>query len=460
MRVFISSTFRDMNAEREELGKFIFPELRKLCREREVEFIEVDLRWGVTEDQSKSGDTLGVCLAEIDACRPYFIGILGEYYGWVPGTFKSQVIEENPWLAEFADRSATELEILHGVLNNPAMASRATFFFRDPHFIEQITEDQRPIYGSESVEAARKLADLKQRIRESGLPLVDNYSDPHSAALQIGEYLRKAIDAEFPASEVHDRLAEEAAGHEIFAQSRAKVYIGREADMARLDSFVAGVPEQMPQVLAVLGPSGSGKSALLANWGLRWRSEHPEEFFFLHFVGSTPGSADYAGLLRRLLGEIKAWFNIMQDLPDTDEALRNALPNWLALAASKCQRLVLVLDGLNQLEDRDQALDLPWLPEQFPSNTRVLVSTLPGRSLDALRARTHSEFEVQLLSKEERLKLAAAYLARYKKHLEDRRAQRIVSTHATANPLYCASCSKNYANSEGTSSSMSALKFT
>ena len=45
MRVFISSTFRDMNAEREELGKFIFPELRRYCREREVEFVEVDLRW-------------------------------------------------------------------------------------------------------------------------------------------------------------------------------------------------------------------------------------------------------------------------------------------------------------------------------------------------------------------------------------------------------------------------------
>ena len=45
VRVFISSTFRDMNAEREELGKFIFPELRRYCREREVEFVEVDLRW-------------------------------------------------------------------------------------------------------------------------------------------------------------------------------------------------------------------------------------------------------------------------------------------------------------------------------------------------------------------------------------------------------------------------------
>ena len=36
VRVFISSTFRDMFEEREILVKRIFPQLRKLCEEREV----------------------------------------------------------------------------------------------------------------------------------------------------------------------------------------------------------------------------------------------------------------------------------------------------------------------------------------------------------------------------------------------------------------------------------------
>ena len=34
IRVFISSTFRDMGAERDHLVKFIFPQLRKLCELR------------------------------------------------------------------------------------------------------------------------------------------------------------------------------------------------------------------------------------------------------------------------------------------------------------------------------------------------------------------------------------------------------------------------------------------
>lgn len=36
IRVFISSTFRDMQAERDQLMKFIFPQLGKLCESRGV----------------------------------------------------------------------------------------------------------------------------------------------------------------------------------------------------------------------------------------------------------------------------------------------------------------------------------------------------------------------------------------------------------------------------------------
>ena len=84
VRVFISSTFRDMQAERGELVKRIFPQLRKLCEQRGVVWGEVDLRWGITPEEAERGEVLPICLAEIERCRPYFIGLLGERYGWVP----------------------------------------------------------------------------------------------------------------------------------------------------------------------------------------------------------------------------------------------------------------------------------------------------------------------------------------------------------------------------------------
>ncbi len=45
IRVFVSSTFRDMQAEREELVKRVFPQVRRVCEQRGVAWSEVDLRW-------------------------------------------------------------------------------------------------------------------------------------------------------------------------------------------------------------------------------------------------------------------------------------------------------------------------------------------------------------------------------------------------------------------------------
>ena len=85
IRVFVSSTFRDMVEERDELMTQAWPELRRRCRELQVELVEVDLRWGIAEEQSTRKETLKLCLDEIRACRPFFIGLLGERYGWTPG---------------------------------------------------------------------------------------------------------------------------------------------------------------------------------------------------------------------------------------------------------------------------------------------------------------------------------------------------------------------------------------
>jgi hypothetical protein len=91
IRVFISSTFRDMHAERDELVKRVFPQLRKLCEQRSVTWGDVDLRWGIPDE--RKAEVLPICLAEIHRCRPYFIGLLGERYGWVPDEIPQELIE-------------------------------------------------------------------------------------------------------------------------------------------------------------------------------------------------------------------------------------------------------------------------------------------------------------------------------------------------------------------------------
>ena len=55
VRIFISSTFSDMSKERDHLVRFAFPELRERCASRHLHLVEVDLRWGVTEEDAERG---------------------------------------------------------------------------------------------------------------------------------------------------------------------------------------------------------------------------------------------------------------------------------------------------------------------------------------------------------------------------------------------------------------------
>ena len=71
VRVFISSTFRDMHAERDHLIKVTFPALREKLLPYRVELYDIDLRWGITEDDAKNEKVIGLCLEQVDECRPF-----------------------------------------------------------------------------------------------------------------------------------------------------------------------------------------------------------------------------------------------------------------------------------------------------------------------------------------------------------------------------------------------------
>lgn len=423
VRIFVSSTFRDMQPEREMLVKQIFPQLRRLCDERGVGFAEVDLRWGITDEQSAEGQVLPICLAEIDRCRPFFIGLLGGRYGHVPEDISHELQAAYPWLAEERGKSVTELEFLHGVLNRLDMARRAFFYFRDP------------ARDAADNEAGRRnqLDALKQRIRASGLPLRDGYASAEELGGMVQADLSRAIDEEFPAASQPTLLQRQSSEHEVFARSRRIAYIGREADLVKLDRHAGsdGPP------LAVVGTSGIGKSALVANWVHRYRHAHPDVPVLVHFVGATADSTDWAAMLRRVLGELRERADIGIEIPREDDkyALRTAFATALHMAAAR-GRQVLVIDGLDQLEDRDGAPDLVWLPPVIPPNVRVIVSALPGRSLEQIVQRGWTTNTVAPLTAIERDEFIRTYLARYTKRLNDERCDRIAQCPQASNPLF------------------------
>ena len=84
--IFISSTFADMQSERDHLRTHVFPALEERLRARRHNLEWVDLRMGVataslTEGEARELQVLKVCLAEVRRCRPFLIVLLGDRYG-------------------------------------------------------------------------------------------------------------------------------------------------------------------------------------------------------------------------------------------------------------------------------------------------------------------------------------------------------------------------------------------
>ena len=64
-RVFVSSTFADLKAERDALAERVFPRLRELCWQNGARFQAVDLRWGVSSEASLDQRAMLICLEEL-----------------------------------------------------------------------------------------------------------------------------------------------------------------------------------------------------------------------------------------------------------------------------------------------------------------------------------------------------------------------------------------------------------
>ena len=105
VHIFISSTFNDMHAERDYLVKQVFPELREWCERRKLRLVDIDLRWGVTEQDATTQNVVKVCLDRIDDCRPFFLCFLGQRRGWVPKEEEiSPATKDFPALKEHAGK--------------------------------------------------------------------------------------------------------------------------------------------------------------------------------------------------------------------------------------------------------------------------------------------------------------------------------------------------------------------
>jgi hypothetical protein len=242
IRIFISSTFKDMQAERGYLVTRVFPELRRYCEERDVSIFELDLRWGISEEEAKQGKVFEICLNEVARTRPFFIGLLGERYGWVPTEDERRAMRENtavfddyPWIGAELDEgtSITEIEIQEGVLRSKERMN-AYFYLRSPDI--EIPDDFKEKSGSPS---EAMLAELKKTLRGQAVYPVYEYASIEELGRLVEKDFKALVDEIFPQAEL-SLLERERREQRNFLKNRTRVYTPNPAWDGRLDTFVDG----------------------------------------------------------------------------------------------------------------------------------------------------------------------------------------------------------------------------
>ena len=437
LRVFISSTFRDLQEEREHLIKKIFPEIRSLCRERGITFTEVDLRWGLTDEDVALGQVIRTCLEEVDKCQPYFIGITGDRYGYIPthlDIYKDPtLLEQYQWIEEAVldEMSITEMEAQYGVMGQGRgekgeSVGRARFYFRRHR--ESLDDDD-----SSNNEERQRLEAYQQRIRQSGA-VIEQFRDPGSLGELIYDDLIKIIKRDFADARPPTPLEEERSRHEAFSLSRRRAYIPNPVYLKRLNDHATS--DELP--LIVYAESGSGKSSLFAFWAEGYRRKNPETDVIEHYVGIGATSTDQYAVIRHVCMEINQRFGRDDEIPSEPAKLDVALGQWLGYAdhelTRRGQRMVLILDGLNQLQGI--ALGLKWIPDVISPTIRLVVSSTVEGTLMELQKRGWGRFGMQALSEAERETIVVRYLAEYHKSLNAEQIKRIAGDYKCGHPLF------------------------
>lgn len=309
IKVFLSSTFEDMQNEREHLVKKIFPAIKTECERRDVEFSVVDLRWGISNEQP--GKIIDVCLKEIDSSRPFFIGLVGERYGtmWSRKDFNSdeRVLRDRPWVEDCikTGMSTTEIEMQYGVFDKTDDVN-AFFYIKKSKWYRRKGE----IRGTkeEKLLKQEKLSKLIGKIddfAEQGKVKAERYSSTSQLGATVYQQMMEMLDKLYPVIEDDNEMARLARTQKAWMRGLCKIYYGDE-NVKTVESLLDGsytLPygtgysgDILCKHVSISGKQGAGKSALLANL-----CNGKKNFFYIRACNEVSDSTRLLELLKHMV---------------------------------------------------------------------------------------------------------------------------------------------------------------
>jgi WD40 repeat protein len=335
--------------------------------------------------------------------------------------------------------SATEQEIIEGALKVDDARDHVHAFFRSisglphdpwPPDLVDVSNDR-----TRDGAATARLDNLKSRIEaklsaKDGTTSVHRYTVPWREGgvqptdlTQFGKdvyaSLKEVILRQIVELSSISREAQEEEAHRAFGEERCRGFIGRAELLERIAACLRGSDRA---VLAVVGSSGSGKSAVMAEAVRRARETYGEDAVLARFIGATPDSANILSLLANLVAEIRRRYPAPPSAPGEEpkdgeiavDINRLTAAFHEALARPTAERpLFVFLDALDQLAPGNGALECHWLPGALNLHVRLILSAALPAARDAVPGEGAAGFPEPILEAQDPRVMVMAALERH-----------------------------------------------
>lgn len=450
IKIFISSTFSDMQSERDIIQKNVLPKLRHFSRRMGHDVSIVDLRWGISGEEMDSNEVmskiLSVCAEEIEFCQPYFVLLLGDRYGTLPNEVSlMSFLKKHPEIpAEMAkNKSITEIEAMLAI-QKMTNSSKLIVCVRDPDLIDKIPQQYRSIF-SDIGEKANLLSALKKKITSSGNVEIISYQadwdEEQSAVCGLNSFadqltnalIRQITNNIGPTESSPEKEAE--AFDNMLTSNVLKKYVPREEYITDIVSFANGNED----VLVLSGASGNGKTYLMAKAADTLSKTNDYKTISL-FLGNGLYDFSIESILTNLIYRLN---NIAAENVFIENTLSLSDLKTLSISLikkiSQTHKLVVFVDNISalQLEDKESFLANFPLP-QSKTAYKLVVSSASTEPIatNALAGYNWRTIDILGVDEEKMQKIANNLLSEQGKELGNSELTAFYNSCLFRSPLY------------------------
>ncbi|MDO9304437.1 MAG: tetratricopeptide repeat protein, partial [Sulfuricurvum sp.] len=222
--------------------------------------------------------------------------------------------------------------------------------------VRSILPDSNNVLGVKTTQFDKERLD--EEYLEQKIPEVKDESFEY----RIKSFLESQIDSlvEKESDNTFTSLDIETDAQRYFAEQKRKNFIGQQTSLDAISKYIFS-DDQRP--LAIYGPSGRGKSSLMAQ-----AIESAKNKPIYRFVGATPNSGSSKDILTSIFEELEIDVR-SEDDKETFEQFSYRIHDQIM----RLKDITIFIDAVDQLGNDDQFL---WLPQTLPSNVKIIISAL------------------------------------------------------------------------------------